>query len=548
MPEPAIDSLDGLSTARERSLLPRPHRPARPIMIRWMTRVLPAAAALAVIAAAPLQAQRTNEARTAAYLAAVRERPPLLYAFLREMPKGGDLHSHLSGAVYAESFLRWAAEDGLCISRRALSIVWNPCSGAEGDTISGAAAVADQALYDQLIDAWSMRNWVPGPVSGHDQFFRTFALFGATDRRIGDELAEAQARAADGRVSYLELMLTPDGSMASRLGLEVVGDAFGPGIQPDFAAARQTLLSRLAPVLDSARRALTRIAARRDTVLGCGTPRAEAGCGVEVRWLYQVGRGRQPAQVFAQILTGFELAQADARVVGFNLVMPEDGVVSMRDFTLQMRMIDFLHGVYPRVKVALHAGELAPGLVPPEGMRFHIRQSVELGHASRIGHGVDVMHEDRPHELLREMAERGVMVEIALTSNDAILGIRGRDHPLAAYRRAGVPVALATDDQGVARSEMPREYQKAVLEQGLDYAALKDMARTSLRHAFVEGAGAWSEGRGWTPAADCAPAAGGWRGSRCAALAARSTRARLQRDLEIAFQDFEARWATLPPP
>jgi hypothetical protein len=181
-------------------------------------------------------------------------------------------------------------------------------------------------------------------------------------------------------------------------------------------------------------------------------------------------------------------------------------------------------------------------------MRFHIRQSVELGHASRIGHGVDVMFEDRPHELLREMAERGVMVEIALTSNDVILGVRGRDHPLAAYRRARVPVALVTDDQGVARSEMPREYEKAVLEQGLDYAALKRMARTSLEHAFVDGSSVWRDGREFVPVADCAPAAGGWAGARCAALAGHGTRARLQRGLELAFRDFEARWSAMAPP
>ena len=28
------------------------------------------------------------------------------------MPKGGDLHSHLSGAVYAESYIQWAAAKG----------------------------------------------------------------------------------------------------------------------------------------------------------------------------------------------------------------------------------------------------------------------------------------------------------------------------------------------------------------------------------------------------------------------------------------------------
>ena len=54
--------------------------------------------------------------------------------------------------------------------------------------------------------------------------------------------------------------------------------------------------------------------------------------------------------------------------VGINFVQPEDGFVSMRDYTLQMKMLDYLHSVYPQVHISLHAGELAPGLVPPEGL------------------------------------------------------------------------------------------------------------------------------------------------------------------------------------
>ncbi|HEV7590889.1 MAG TPA: hypothetical protein VGO40_22450 [Longimicrobium sp.] len=508
------------------------------------------AALPALATPSPARAQAGGaEAATAAALERLRASPPRLYAFLREMPKGGDLHMHLSGAVYAESFLRWAAEDSLCVSRRALAIVWTtPCAG--GDTIPAAAAQRDGTLYGELIDAWSMRNWDHARNSGHDQFFATFAKFGATDRRTGDELAEAMSRAAAGRVSYQELMVTLDGRVATSLGSQVLGDsAFTPGREPDFAAARQALLQAgIANAVAAGRQNATRIEARRDTVLRCGTPQADPGCGVTVRWLYQVLRGLAPQQVFAQILTGFELAKADPRVVGFNLVMPEDGLVSMRDFTLQMRMIDYLHPFYPQVKISLHAGELAPGLVPPEGMRFHVRQSVELGHASRIGHGVDVLYEDRPEELLREMARRGVLVEIALTSNDAILEVRGKDHPLSAYRAYGVPVALATDDEGVARSEMTREWVKAVEEQGLGYRDVKTMARASLEHAFVEGASVWSDGRRFTPVAACAPAAGGFAGARCGAFAAGSTRARLQRDLELGFRDFEARRAADPPP
>jgi len=506
-----------------------------------------ALAALPVLSAATARAQGTSpggEARAAAALERLRGSPPGLYAFLREMPKGGDLHSHLSGAVYAESFLGWAVEDGLCIDRRALALLRPPCSFTP-DTVAADSAFSNQQLYDALIDAFSMRNWHPARISGHDQFFSTFDHFNALPRRVGDEMAEAMSRAAEGRVSYLELMQTADGGVSIGLGSRVLAaNAVAAGRDPDFPAIRQALLANggIDAAVAAARLNLTRIEARRDTVLGCLPGRQPApGCAVQARWLYQVLRGLQPQQVLAMILTGFELAKADERVVGFNLVMPEDGRISMRDFTLHMRWIDYLHQFYPDVKVTLHAGELAPGLVPPEGMRFHIRQSVELGHASRIGHGVDVLYEDRPRELLAEMARRGVMVEIALTSNDGILGVRGKDHPLAAYRAAGVPTALATDDEGVSRSEMTREWVKAVEEQGLGYRDLKAMARNSLEHAFIRGASLWRDGRAFTPVAECAAAAGGFAGSRCAAFANGSPKATLQRRLELDFRDFEAR-------
>src|SRR5258707_4357093 len=40
---------------------------------------------------------------------------PMLRQVLQAMPKGGDLHNHLSGSVYAESYLRYAADDGICV-------------------------------------------------------------------------------------------------------------------------------------------------------------------------------------------------------------------------------------------------------------------------------------------------------------------------------------------------------------------------------------------------------------------------------------------------
>src|SRR5215831_4881 len=72
------------------------------------------------------------ETATARRLAAIRNQPLALEAFLREMPKGGDLHNHLSGSIYAESYLRWAADDQQCLAVATLTIVAPPCDGANG--------------------------------------------------------------------------------------------------------------------------------------------------------------------------------------------------------------------------------------------------------------------------------------------------------------------------------------------------------------------------------------------------------------------------------
>src|SRR6202030_1263673 len=233
--------------------------------------------------------------------------------------------------------------------------------------------------------------------------------------------------------------------------------------------------------------------ARARTELKCGTPDAEPGCAVTVRYLYQVLRGLPQAAVFAQIVLGFELASSDPRFVGLNLVMPEDWYVPLHDFNQHMAMLDYLHAVYPKVHISLHAGEIAMGLVPPEDLTFHIRSSMEKGHAERIGHGVDVMNERGPIDLLKEMAARNVLVEISLTSNDMILGVTGDDHPLPIYMHYGVPVAISTDDEGVARSDMTHEYLRAVEGYNLSYPEVKRMARQSLEHSFLPGESLWTE-------------------------------------------------------
>jgi adenosine deaminase len=497
------------------------------------------------LAATPPSA--SNENRTASYFESIRKNPNLLLPFLREMPKGGDLHNHLSGAIYAESLIQWASDAKDCVDPKALYIAAGPCTAPQ---VPVSDALANPALYASMIDAFSMRNWQLSGQSGHDHFFDTFGKFGqATDGATGKMLAETAARAASQHEVYQELMLTPTGKDLETLARSL-------GWNDDFGVMQQKLQGNGLPqILATASQEIRVAEAARDKLLDCGA-KPDPGCQVPQRFLFQVARGKPKEVVFAQILSGFLMAGAepglvppDPHVVGLNLVMPEDWRVPVQDFSLHMRILDYLHKKYPHVHVALHAGELVEGLVPPEDLQYHVRDSVEIGHAERIGHGVDVMNETRPSELLREMAGRNVMVEICLTSNDVILGVSGPQHPLAEYIRAGVPVALATDDEGVARSDMTHEYLRGAQDQGLSYSQLKKTARTSLEHAFIGGASLWRDGNTFTVVKECAAAKPGAEKppAVCRKFLDGSEKAHLQWKLEGDFNQFEAQpWPAAP--
>jgi hypothetical protein len=453
------------------------------------------------------------------------------------MPKGGDLHNHLSGAIYAESFIRWAVQDGLCVDRDTTTLLPPPCD-PEKNRPAAAVAYQDAGLYARMLDAYSMRGWLPARESGHDHFFATFGKFGAvTNAHTADMLAEVRSRAAAENLEYLELMFNPDSGRAAGLGARL-------GWNDDLGKMRDGLLSGgLRQVIDDASQSLDKIEASEQQELRCATTQPDPGCRVQARYLYQVARGLPREMVFAQILAGFEMASKDPRVVGLNLVMAEDWYVPIHDFNLHMQMLNYLHELYPKVHITLHAGELTLQIAAPEEL-FHVRASIERGHAERIGHGVDVMYEPDPTALLREMARRKVMVEICLTSNDVILGVSGTRHPLPVYMRNGVPVALATDDAGVSRSTMTLEYQRAVETYGLKYADLKRMARTSMAYSFLPGNDLWADVSKARRGAACAGDKPGGKkpSAKCDQLLSASEKARAEWDLEKAFAEFESKF------
>ncbi|HTE64565.1 MAG TPA: adenosine deaminase [Solirubrobacteraceae bacterium] len=123
-----------------------------------------------------------------------------------------------------------------------------------------------------------------------------------------------------------------------------------------------------------------------------------------------------------------------------------------------------------------HAGEWAG----PESVRGALALPVPI---TRLGHGVRAIEDP---ELVRELADRGTVLEVCPTSN-VVLGAYPdyAAHPFPVLRDAGVRVTLGSDDPPYWEATVGGEYAVARREWGLDDAALRDVTRTAIEAAFV---------------------------------------------------------------
>ncbi len=412
------------------------------------------------------------------------------------MPKGGDLHHHYSGAIYVETYLDWVKQKAYCIYR---------ADNAELETVkfrietkpSGLNAAAralcldvDQvrdsshnAFYRELLSRWSdkdYRNHSQQQVAPDEHFFDTFGYFGAfSDDDHNQGLRQLKARAVAENVQYIETMLrsapAPDNPALSKAVNELPANAGQAQAEAAFAPLYEFLIRDAATAKG--------VADYLDSV-------DAAAAGIDdgdfkMRYQAYVVRSEAPAKVFAGLYSAFAAVNARRRVVAVNIVGPENGIVSMRDYSLHMRMFAFLKQKYPDVRLSLHAGELTLGMVPPEGLQSHVSEAVEVAGAERIGHGVDIVYERDAVGLLRTMRERRVAVEINLSSNAFILGVKNEAHPVQVYRQQGVPFVISTDDPGVSRNNLSGEYMLYVSRYKPSYDVLKETVFNSIRYSFL---------------------------------------------------------------
>jgi adenosine deaminase CECR1 len=384
--------------------------------------------------------------------------PAQLYAFLYDMPKGGDLHNHSAGSnraewMYAictdparnggESFFtrtRFAgapdSEDPRALFQTVRKKTYDMLPArAKSEFVPLASLTPEER------DRWCASTRLDGKSDGRLEFFsRIWPRLAQLNQclPLATELLVENMKAFGAEhLAYLETQFVVDGMV----------DNDGNAIPEDVAVA---FVKRRLSMPDA------------------------AGSGVTVRFQSTILRFAPDAEMRLASAYAFVDAHRDLWV-GLNMAgLEENGYGYPSRFLDTFRR---MRARYPTLSLSIHAGEM-------DGPDTHVRDTLLLG-ASRIGHGINLIKD--PETLLLMQQTRRVLVEVNLISNRLLGYVPDLSaHPFPEYLRTGIPVCLNTDDRGMWDSNMTDEYYTAVTLFHLSWGEILKMGRDSLARSFVQ--------------------------------------------------------------
>jgi adenosine deaminase CECR1 len=385
-----------------------------------------------------------------------------MYRFLYAMPKGGDLHNHLSGSIRSEWFYDLALAQRERGYRFHTRVRINNCRPYGSDAFGTTPylllfVTIQQSRYDALsdceksefaaleaLDERQRRGWMNSlrldrPFEGRDEFFQTHW------QRMGDLYSNPYVAADALVLNMREFAREGLAYLESMIGVLGFIHPDGSPMTPDEVVA--IYRDRLAS--DEAR-----------------------ATGVEVRLQVAILRFHPDAEAHLRLLYEFVYRNRDL-FVAVNMVGREDN-----DKGYPLRFLPVLRELrrdFHGVRLSIHAGEV-------DEPNDHVRDTLLLG-ADRIGHGVNLITDD---DTMRLMRHGPYLVEINLVSNLLLEYVDSYDqHPFPEYLRTGIPVALSTDDRGMWDSTLTDEFFVAVREFNLSWDELRTLGHNSLAFSFL---------------------------------------------------------------
>jgi aminodeoxyfutalosine deaminase len=195
---------------------------------------------------------------------------------------------------------------------------------------------------------------------------------------------------------------------------------------------------------------------------------AERDFGLVLRWIYDIpGESGVPS---ADATLDFALNHRPEGLIGFGLGGPEIGVPRPQ--------------FQPHFEAARAAGlRSLPHAGETTGPQT-VWDALHLLGAERIGHGTSSAQDP---ELLAHLAERGIPLEVCPSSNIATRAVSTlEEHPLRAFRDAGVTITINSDDPPMFGTDLNREYEIAADLLELDEDGVADLARAAVGASYAE--------------------------------------------------------------
>lgn len=422
------------------------------------------------------------------YLEKIRNNEALLTAFFQQMPKGGDLHHHFSGSVYAEPLLERAIAEDFYLNLETMAVSKTKPENGNWENFSSLTKKGKLDYYEQLImQTWSVKDY-NGSVPSDDQFFDSFMKFEPTIKgHFAEGMLELKKRAIAENVSYIETQLS---TIPCDMNVSDLAD-FNTKLRQ---AATQKDESVVFKLLDELYKSLQKKEAKKyaDNFNNNFIAKLHKDLKIDderftMRYQNFVLRFMEPVDLFKNLVIAFISSSESKLTAGVNIVSPEHGENSMKDYWLHMVMFKYCHSKYPNVKYTLHAGELTLGLVQPEDLTWHINDAIYIAGANRIGHGVDIAYEANSYDLLKYMSKNNIPIEINLVSNEFILKVKENRHPFTLYKEFNVPITISTDDAGILRSNMTEQYVLlAKRYQDVSYTTIKQYVYNSINYSFIQ--------------------------------------------------------------
>ncbi len=423
--------------------------------------------------------------KVSVYFESIRKNEAQLTAFFAGMPKGGDLHHHFSGSAWPDYLLAKAIKEDYWVELNSYTVAKN--AGKTGSWKKFSEVTDLNTLKTAILQQWSVKNYHPALGPSENIFFDSFGKFDAImDASVPDALLELKRRAKAENLSYIETQFIRPKFPVKIMDSDNLNSRLRTAASQKDTNQIYSIFTDLIRQFDAGGAA--------DTAAAFNARISEQHKQLQLdddsftlRYQNFVLRFMEPVELFKHLYVNFISADKSPLIVGVNIVSPEHGDVSMQDYWLHMAMYNFLHKKFPWVKYAMHAGELTSGLVAPEELTWHINEAVRFAGANRIGHGVDMAWEKNSRSLLAYMKQQSVAVEINLSSNEFILGVKEDRHPISLYYKAGVPITISTDDAGILRTSITQQYVLLAKRYPfLSYKDIKGMVYNSISHSFIE--------------------------------------------------------------